>query len=205
MAKSKVSRVCSLCNTEQRLVKAHIIPESFYKELYDSGHKFNEIKDQNLDRLTRRSSGLYDTEILCQKCDNELSRKYDDYGAKVFWGYHNLKLEIRDYFDSNDPRVRWRVVKNVDVVRLKIFLLSILWRASLSKLDFFKSVDLGSHHSSKLKDIITKGVSTDDYSILLIHYATDEPIARRVLSSIFKHRSNGKIFYSALICGIMVI
>lgn len=208
MKEEKTYKVCSLCGTHQKLIKAHIIPESFFKELYNDEHYFDEVLNQEkLDKRTKRRKGLYDSEILCAKCDGKLGKLYDDYGAKVFWGYRNLNIKIKDFHDIKDPRIKWRVVYNADVKRIKLFLLSILWRASISKLDFFKSVDLGEIHSERIKSILKENNSVyiNDYSILLMHYATNSPSTRQVLTSINKYRNDGKIYYAAMLCGILIV
>jgi hypothetical protein len=200
--------VCQLCAEEKVLVKAHVIPESFYKELYDESHSYDQVLENDKEfRKSRKRKGLYDTKILCKSCDESLGSKYDDYGSKAFWGYHNLGLDIKDFFDRSDPRVRWREAINVDSNKIKLFLLSILWRASVSKLDFFKDVSLGEKHELEIRKMILKGEGKDinSYPILLMHCAINDATTRRFLSTIVRFRKDGRTHYAALLCGVMVI
>jgi hypothetical protein len=203
-----MNRRCKLCELEKTLIKAHIIPESFYKELYDENHRYIEVfqKDGIKNNQSRRK-GLYDSGILCKDCDGKLGTLYDDYGAKVFWGYRNLPIKMKDHFDSFDPRVKWREVENIDIARIKLFLLSILWRADVSGLNFYKDVDLGLSHSQRLRSMLMDNYEggVEDYPILLFHYAVGQPKARQLLSSIIKHKIEGKTLYSIKLCGIMAV
>ncbi len=68
--------ICKLCDKEKKLIRAHIIPESFYSK----GHK--KLYADDLIYEKKMPKGLYDTEILCGECDNKIG-KLDGLAKKI--------------------------------------------------------------------------------------------------------------------------
>lgn len=199
---------CKLCGSEKKLIRAHIIPEYFYKELYDTGHSFFAFQeDQNAIKRSLKRKGFYDLNILCKECDAKLGTQFDDYGAAILWGSSHKKIEMIDFVSDIDSRVKWREVRNADAERFKLFLLSILWRASISTLEFFKDVDLGRKHESQIKNFLLGHdlPLLDHYGIIMQHCAIANPETRKLISSIRRYRKNTKTYYAALFNGLMII
>jgi len=136
--------ICLLCRQEEVLIEAHIIPKWAFKYLYPNKEDFDKraliLVRKNKPNLKRRI-GSYDSNILCAKCDNFLG-KYDEYGKKVILDF---PLESR----SKEAYV----IKNIDFSKFKIFLLSVLWRASISNLPEYKEFIIGPY-SDRIREII---------------------------------------------------
>ncbi|MEE9431589.1 MAG: hypothetical protein V3V16_11140 [Melioribacteraceae bacterium] len=73
--------------------------------------------------------------LLCKKCEIEFS-KYERSMSQIF--YHGE----REIIHQNRDEI---IVENINYSFLKLFQLSILWRASISNLRIFKDVELGTH------------------------------------------------------------
>ncbi len=123
--------LCKLCGQSKNLINAHIIPASFW----DVGKKPLAVFSDAVGSKPRKSPiGIYDSNILCDNCDNELG-KLDQYALE------NLirKSGTIDFgFDG--------VAKNyapIDVSKIYSFILSVAWRASKSKHDFYAEIVLG--------------------------------------------------------------
>jgi hypothetical protein len=145
--------ICQLCKTEKRLIRrSHIIPDFMYNGLFNEKHFIADF-DLTGKRDTRLyPNGFYDSNILCKECDNILIGRLESYAKVVLFGgkgkrsdYHEIAQEI-DIFGNKILHV-----KNIDYKRFKLFLLSVLWRASISKQEIFRHVNLGCH-----EDIIRK-------------------------------------------------
>jgi len=84
----------------------------------------------------RAPIGVYDTTILCGPCDNVFSP----------WDKHAQDVLLRD-FDKNqvvrdgDETIGW-IVEEFDYKSLKLFFVSLLWRASVSTHEFYQRIDL---------------------------------------------------------------
>jgi hypothetical protein len=202
--------ICKLCGQDKKLIKAHIIPEPFYQLLYDDKHRIAEIsfKDWAVVDEKYRSKGIYDSTILCHDCDGGIiGSKYDDYAASVFFGSHKNDWRIKRFFDEKDPRVKW-LEATADGSRIKLFMLSILWRAHVSSFSNFANVDLGPLHGQRIKDMLINcdAGSVEEYPVLLMNYTSDSEKGRAFMSGIKKGRTvNGGIFYSCVMAGIVSI
>jgi hypothetical protein len=140
--------ICQLCQKEKRLVKAHIIPKWAYAYLYPSGKvKGDPLMFISTSEQHKRSYiGLYDSEILCKSCDNFLG-KFDEYGRKIFLNTPLIEL-------SNLNNMAY-ILRGVDTIKIRFFILSVLWRASISKREEISSIDLGPYER-KLRDLLYK-------------------------------------------------
>ena len=135
---------CKLCGDNKILLKkSHIVSEFMYKDLFDQKHRIHEVLFQHINQIKSkmRQSGAYDTNILCGDCDNKVLGSLERYASLVLYG--GIELTIENSTDRN--KSRYVRVNGIDYRMFKLFLLSILWRASISTLPIFKNVNLGIH------------------------------------------------------------
>ena len=160
--------ICKGCGEDKRLIKAHVIPESFFRGLKD-GDKAPRIHSTEDGVHPKKSPiGIYDKNILCFDCE-QVFKQVDDYGFKVL---------IRDEdaleaLEHDGKTVGYRA-NNIDYKMLKSFFLSILWRASVSQHYFYSGVNLGALET-KLKNLVWENDSGDihDYSFVLAKFEGD--------------------------------
>ena len=138
---------CKLCGENNKLVKAHIIPESFWKHLQVPG-KVAKLLARNSYPI-RVPVGVYDSKILCGECEKKFS-DWDSYGKGFL--IDSFDKSAIPYPDRDD--VLAYIIKNYDYDKLKLFFLSVLFRASVSKENFFSNVDIGTKHEETLKKAI---------------------------------------------------
>jgi hypothetical protein len=125
--------LCRLCRLPGELCRSHILPEFLYRPLYDEKHRFF-VLTAGVDGQRQMQRGLTE-KLLCDRCEQQLGR-YETYAAAVMSG----RLQHR--YRSVGSRI---TISNIDYARFKLFQLSILWRASVSSLEFFRLVALGPH------------------------------------------------------------
>ena len=106
-----------------------------YKALYDEKHRFWEISASNAGCEIPHQKGIRE-QLFCGDCE-QLFSIYERYASLVLNG--GAKIETR-LVDGN--RI---FIKGVDYSDFKLFQLSIIWRASVSKLSMFSEVNLGKH------------------------------------------------------------
>lgn len=136
---------CRLCQNEEDLSDSHIIPEFFFKPLYTSKHQFFALSTDEGIANKILQKGLRE-KLLCQKCETFLS-KYELYVAEVFQG--TSRLQMKQLSEK-------RIVLAVDYVKFKLFELSVLWRASISSLDFFSAIVLGDEEEKLRKMLLAE-------------------------------------------------
>lgn len=152
---------CQLCRQDVTLIDAHIIPRPFFRTKEPGGvPRF--LSNTKGTYPKRAPIGIYDPGILCATCDGRLGR-WDEYGLELFL------QRLGDFTPvlKGDDVVAFRQ-DSFDYSRLRLFVLSVLWRAHLSSHDMFRRVDLG-ERAARLRDMIdseTPGDSTE-FSIAL--------------------------------------
>ena len=145
---------CHLCLRDRKLVRSHIIPEAFWRELRDEDGP--PVMISGMDGVFPKKSqiGVYDQTILCQGCEEQF-QDVDDYGIRVL--LKDFDRLFTPVYDTNfPPRVGGYVSDDIDQDRLLRFLVSVLWRASVSTQVVFRHVSLGELESQAAKVIDPK-------------------------------------------------
>ncbi len=183
---------CSLCLNERVLRNSHIIPEFLYSPGYDEKHRLIKIQ-KNTQKTNYEQKGLRE-KLLCDKCETLLNDRFEKY-------FDNL-------WRNNFPKVASGselVFKKLDYTRFKLFLLSILWRASVSKKDAFRKISLGDKHENNIRKMILENNPSNPeiYPVMaqiLVHPETNIAIEGVIMSPI-TNRFDGKISYTFLFGG----
>ncbi len=128
---------CRLCEIEQPLIKAHIIPEGFFRVLRDGPSPPEVHTNRHGAHPKRAPIGIYDKTILCASCDNTFS-PWDNYAQKVLLQEFSNARALR----VGSATVGWQI-ESVDYRLLKLFFISLLWRASVSGHEFYGRVSVG--------------------------------------------------------------
>jgi hypothetical protein len=140
---------CKLCGKKSLLLKrSHIIPEFAYRGLYDETHQILFGKLDNLDFSTLRFSAPYDKNILCQDCDCKIIGGYESYACNALYGGRfNLNERLSINKGIGQGGLPYLQVENINYKKFKLYILSILWKASISRHPFFKNINLGDHEN----------------------------------------------------------
>ena len=164
-----------------------------YKSVYDERHSFTEFDacKENFNKTRRK--GIYE-KLLCRECEDKI--KYlEDYGKEILYEKVNKsickpgdKLTINDY----------------DYTRFKNFILSIIWRASVSTQGLFKLVSLGKYEE-ELRNVLLENSETtvDNFPCLIYKLFIDQVPANGVFLEAFSRKSkvNSKTIYQLVADG----
>jgi len=113
-------------------IKSHIIPKSFYEIEPQKNGSIELITNKKGEYSKKVREGIYDKEILIGKGEKFFD-KFDNYGFELLISKFSKFEEIRG--DAN-TLIGWNI-KNYDYQMIKLFALSIIWRAHISKQSFF--------------------------------------------------------------------
>lgn len=152
--------ICRLCLKEKKLCQAHIIPNFMYRGIKDGNYVlFNKDLDESNSWTKPAQTGEFDKTILCTHCDNSILSDYEGYTKKFMFDKHN----------GVEQKENITVVKNINYSKFKLFLLSILWRASITNRPFFEEINLGDEHEERLRKMIYEGnaLKETDYAIIM--------------------------------------
>lgn len=204
--------ICKLCKKDKILIKrSHIIPEFLYDELYDENHrlfKFNAIENANgIERISKPPKGEYEGGLLCKECDGDIIGKFESYLGKIL---NNSKIP-----EQQKPKCKkliyengkeFTILENIEYKSLKLCLLSILWRASISKRPLFKDVSLGLYEEKIRRQLLDENPSNDnDIAIIVLSWRNDNDIATDVIVQPRKIEENGKTYYSIVLNGYVIL
>ena len=134
--------------------KAHIVPEAFFRLARgDDPH----LADMSIfaDRRVKRSAiGPYDTELVCSSCEDTFG-PFDDYGAKLL--LHDLVTKGERIVTPNRRQSIFFRYRGLDYRLLRLFALSLLWRAAASVHDDYHQVRLPPDRLERLGRMIRDG------------------------------------------------
>lgn len=187
--------LCRFCHINPSSVDAHIIPRSFFVEHADDRYPSKQITDLENVFPKKLPIGVYDSNILCDTCEALFSA--DDYGYKFF----HPPIEYPLITDGHGNHAY--LIKDVDYDKLKLFLLSVLWRASVSTQDFYAGVNLGPDEE-KIRRLLQQRDpgSPDEYSVYLERF--DYPSSLVPILGPFKVLFDDIEMYQLVLNGFLV-
>jgi len=152
---------CYLCHNERQLRNSHIIPEFLYEKLYNSkGHMMaiNGIGNRGYKPLQNGEKEY----LFCDDCE----RLFNDWYEKPF---------LMQWARANPLPNPWSDLEAIHWIQsdykvLKMFHLSVLFRASVSSLPTFSEVSLGSHEE-KIRKILLDNVCPNRFEYPIFGHA----------------------------------
>jgi hypothetical protein len=182
-ASAEKERSCALCQQVRPLRDSHIIPEFLHGPLYDEKHRFNTY---GLDG--RPATGLEQKgereRLLCDECEQRFCG-YERWASDFYRGAIAAFDQVAHSVFTLGKAMRFiRIdaegkpttsavpkiinVEGFDYTKMKLFLLSLLWRMGVSKLHFFSGVTLG-FHEKRIRKMLLNGDpgATDQYACQL--------------------------------------
>lgn len=198
---------CKLCGEDKKLLKcSHIIPDFMYKGLFDEMHFIAPIDLVEFKVKKLIPTGFYDSNILCDKCDNQIIGNLESYSSIVLWGGQG-KAELYPKFEHkiNQLNQKYLHLINLDYFKFKLFLLSIIWRASISKHKIFETVSLGEHETRIGKMIYENNPGkSNDYPVGMFILSENENSPTKLISNPLKIKTEQNLAYFFLINGLVI-
>lgn len=173
---------CHLTGKDGKYVKAHIIPKALtYRDepempFAQAGRDAPPIK---------RWDSWYDPALVTEEGEKVLT-DYDTWGLSELrkhrlvwrsWG-PMMALGANDFVAVPGTQYGFRKIEDLDGKRLRMFLLSILWRAAASSLREFREVQLHRRQLEQLRRMVLEGAPEpmDFFPVTLTQLSTMGPI-----------------------------
>jgi hypothetical protein len=146
---------CQLTGSRGPFVRAHIIPAALTKPEYAGAPLVQGSVEY---RPVRRWTSWYDTQLVTQEGETIL-RDYDTWAIRELrkqklvwsgWGKRSV-LDEPEHRTIRSTPYGVRVIKGIDLPRLRGFFLSLLWRAAATKLPEFVEVVLSNEDLERLR------------------------------------------------------
>ncbi|MDQ1158846.1 hypothetical protein QE385_003173 [Sphingomonas sp. SORGH_AS 950] len=154
--------ICRLTGEPGRFVDAHILPKALTYPA-EKGLPFAQAGDEH--PPIKRWSSWYDPAIVTRAGEDILA-EYDNFAVaelrthRLVWsGWDGADALVSDDYVPMPPMPGipgggLRVIHGVDGPRLRLFFLSLLWRAAISRLPEFGQIDIRSSDLRRLRRIL---------------------------------------------------
>ena len=129
--------ICKLCREEAELRNSHIVPEFLYTPTYDEKHRALSIE---WERVRAEQKGWRER-LLCDACERQLNDDYE-------------KPMSRDWPIPARMTIGNERLTGLDYETVKLFLLSVLWRAHVAARGEFANTSLGDIHGERMREMI---------------------------------------------------
>jgi hypothetical protein len=146
--------LCQFCNEDKKLIEAHIIPRCLLQPLNSASGPMVLVGKGSYPK--RLPMGQYDNKILCADCDNKYA-SWEDHTADLL-----VKADAYDRFQQARPGENFYTIQDYDYASLKLCLLSILWKMSISDHDAFREVRLGPFEATIRRMLLDKNPGRAD-------------------------------------------
>lgn len=169
--------ICKLTNIEGKFVKSHIIPQGLIQKI-----RKNEpfLQPMEKGRAKKNWTGWYDTKLVTREGEDILA-ELDSWAVNILrknklvwssWGSSNT-LDAADHQLIGEKN-GLRIIKNINNQKLRLFFLSILWRAAESTLPEFTDIQLPSSDLKVLRNMLISGNAKPEqfYPIHIIQFYT---------------------------------
>ncbi|HIW22007.1 MAG TPA: hypothetical protein H9887_08335 [Candidatus Dorea intestinavium] len=134
---------CKLCGELKELQYSHVIGKSVFRTISQrSGKHYGLLTDPEKNKIIR-STDQWASLMLCEGCESLLNSRYENYSL---WVLKNKQKGVK-HQDTN----ACLLIKNVNQIRLMLYVISIFWRAAVSEHNVFKGVVISPELSSYLK------------------------------------------------------
>jgi hypothetical protein len=195
--------ICRLCLKNEGLLKrSHIIPDFLYQDIFDEKHRL--VKFTTLITNSKQSlpNGEYESDILCQNCDNEIIGSLESYASQILFG-GKIKVSARNFVKPDG--LEFTQVADLDYKKFKLFLLSVLWRASISSRKFFQRVCLGPYEEIVRTMVLTGNPGKSGDFPCVVNTYQKSSLPKEIVAEPKKIRLDGSIGYSFLIGGFLYV
>ena len=156
--------MCKLTGEVGPFVDAHILPKALTRPSRSGAPLYQK---QSGRRPVKRWTSWYDRAIVTAE-DEGILAGYDNWAIKelrrhelVWSGWGSMTSLPLDRFDPI-PGSPWgiRKIADIDANKLRLFFLSVIWRAAASTLPEFEEVELPPEKLELLREMVKRGVAT---------------------------------------------
>ena len=133
--------VCALCLQPKELSDSHIIPNAYFKAMKrDNSGKLVAFDSSNESEAQQSIESWYQ-KLLCHECEQRFSK----------WETSSIETLRRTALSIEKSGNHGGLIKAYDYSTLRLFLLSILWRAAASDLPEFGEMVLPTGYQERLR------------------------------------------------------
>lgn len=172
---------CKLTGLEGKMVRSHLLPKALTRTPIAGVPRVEGYPDG---RPIKRFDSWYDTKLVTRAGENILSA-LDDWAIKELrrlrllwssWGQDGEPFKSADHDPIGDTEWGTRTCETTDPIRLRLFFLSLLWRAANTDIWQY-GIRLSDERNALLRDMLNSGSAEplDAFPVALIQLTTKGP------------------------------
>lgn len=170
---------CPFCTLPGKRVDAHIIPRAFFEDISADG---SVLKQRELGCHPKRIPvGVYDDGIWCQSCETKYGG-WDNYAIDV------LRTPLEKFLVPPSA-YELKIDKPEE---LKLFFISLIWRASTSNQRLFNNVSLGGFANLAKSLLVSSSPGSVEHFSTIISFTDADEL---LIAEPIKVRYSGVLFY----------
>ncbi|MHA7775688.1 hypothetical protein [Roseibium sp. M-1] len=158
--RAKLSRdgVCKLTGERGTFVDSHLLPKALTKA---EGLAPGLVQFGN-GRKEKRSSSWYDQHLVVAEGEKILAH-YDDWAIRILrkhamvWSGWGPRISLNDYDEFPGSPWGLRSVSGDNWKKLRLFFLSLLWRAAATSRPEFNEIQIPADHLERLRQMVLNG------------------------------------------------
>lgn len=186
--------LCKFCLQDKPLIRSHIIPVGLYPK-NPNGDRLQFSLDGAGERPKKKvPHGVYDDDLVCESCEGQFTA-WDDYAKRFF-------VDDCEPFDAlyTEQGTPYRMYRSFDYAKLKLFFISMLWRAHATELPDFAKVDIGPKYAAMAKRLIeSRDPGTpDQFAVFLLRFLGEH---RSIGATPTPRRHESVLMYETLLFG----
>lgn len=195
---------CKLCLENKPLLKkSHIIPKSILKTLRDEKGQFIKTTTRDIRKIKHIGDSMYDSDILCRECDNNIIGSLETYASQVISGGKQTR-NIRSNTYYNDE-IEWTEIYGIDYDKFKLWLLSIIWRSSIAD-NKISDVSLSTEQNEDIRRRLISGKAGNphDYPFLILTCIREDDRYSQLITQPTEIRTeSGYVGYQFYLTGLL--
>jgi hypothetical protein len=153
--KKEVISNCKLCDKVTKLCHSHIIPEFFYKSIYNEDNTFKSLRIGDNKKSERTEQKGLREYLFCKNCEGLFHERYT---ANVLYNKGKSGITLKKTGVSKN--VSYSQYEGFDYKSFKLFLSSIIWRISISSK--FNTVPIPKEIEIKLKTSLKNQIPLEE-------------------------------------------
>ncbi len=137
---------CKLCLCTSELQVSHVIGRSVFRNILKNAGKNYVLRPIIKENKIIRTNDQWALPLLCRGCESLLNSKYENYSL---WVLKNKQKKVSHFETKNSL-----IISNVDQYRLKLYVLSIYWRAAHSSHEAYRAMEINEGIDELLRKVL---------------------------------------------------
>jgi hypothetical protein len=163
---------CLLCGKEKAIRRSHVIPEFLYRPMYDAANRALMLTASTGE--SRPVQHGFWAPILGKTCEDYVNEEFEQPFRRWWFEQGNAPAVVVGAFHD---------IPDCDYRRVKLFLLSILFRAGVCTVAPYAVVTLG-QHETKLREMLLNGDANSRYQYPIIGSVLHTPNTSQVFTGV---------------------